>query len=174
MLLALCGTALSRPARADDGLVERPGYALSFDPGTWRETGAAMPSEVVLECHAGCAAGTRLLAVRQARPLPRPGAGAFTPGAAGAASVAVIAQAMTPGGRLLATTRARPVQAGQLGAYAQSFEIEDKSLDRSSLALIVVPLGPDAIHWRLTAPGSVAGLEEMLIKLLAGFRAVPR
>jgi hypothetical protein len=145
----------------------RDGYRLAYDDELWVERQPTPPADLVLDCVGkGCAVPARLTTIRDARPLPAPGAGPFTPGAASAAVVALRAQRLTPGGRLRAGTGAVPVRVGATAGYAEAFEIEDRNLSATALAVALVPLNGETLQIRLISPGGRDATMALLLSLL--------
>lgn len=91
-----------------------------------------------------------------------------------AAAIDLRAQDLTPGGRLTPLAPARPVLLGAAPAYLATYAIEDRDLRRSFLATALMPVDGATLHWRLTTPGPMANLDEILLHVLSGVRAGAR
>lgn len=155
------------PAAAAERSLQLGYGTLRYDDTAWRPRESAPPVAAALDCIAPeCGSGASATIVFDPRAVLRPGAGAFTPGALGAASLAVRAQDLTPGGRLAQTAPLRPIA----GGYGAEFEVQDETLGRSALAVIVSPLASGSLHWRLTAPHGDPALPRRLGQLFQGWK----
>ena len=164
---AVAASLASLPAAAAE--IRRPDFLLTYDGTVWTERPAPPPADLALDCIANaCGRGVAIVAIREARPLPRPGAGAFTPGAAAAAALPLRVQALTPGGRLIATAPVEPIVVAGRSCYRADFAIEDRDLARRMLAVVIMPMGATTLHWRLTAPRASSVRPGDLPSLLAG------
>src|SRR5262245_32295956 len=112
-LAALAASSLLSGAPAFAETVTGPGYQLAIDETMWRPIEPVPPADLAFACTAPhpCAGGTLTL-LRDARPLPSPGAGAFGPGAVAGATLTLRAQALTPGARLVQDGPAEPAMLG--------------------------------------------------------------
>jgi hypothetical protein len=168
VLLCLCATA-------EAARVQRTGYSLDLDASRWSELRPAPPAELILACKArDCRPDTQLAVLRDRRPLPSPGAGGFTPGAAAAAAISLRAQDLTPGARLVPLRPALPMLINGIRLYFAMFEVEDRELRHTWLATALMPMDGVTLHWRLTAPANAAKLDQLLLDVLSGLRLAAR
>jgi hypothetical protein len=151
-----------------------PGYILNFDDRIWAEIAPVSPAWLQLRCIAhDCAPGTRLTLILDLRPLPRPGAGAFMPGAISGTILALRAQSLAPGTRLNQAVPVEPVRVGAISGYRARFAMEDRDLRASELVQVVLAIESGTLVLQLTAPRLGGRAGPYLDDLLASIRPMP-
>jgi hypothetical protein len=150
VILAL---AACPPALAAATTVEAGGVRLEIDGAAWVQRQAGHPILIDLVCAgAECGIGSRLTVVADARPLPRPGSAAFTPGALVLGQVIARMQDVTPAGRIVASAPVAVDRLAARGGYRVVGDIETRALERIPAVAIVVPRRDGAVHLRLEGP----------------------
>lgn len=111
------------------------------------------PAEAMLSCIAAdCGRDVEILIVHDARPLLRPGASAFGPGALGAALLDARAQSLVPGARARPTSTVEPLDLRGRRGYLARYALEDRDLATRDLVLVAVPLSTGLLAGEVTGP----------------------
>jgi hypothetical protein len=151
--LSLLIAAGSSPAAAEMRTLVTPWLTLRYDDAMWAPETPLPPANVVLACIGQpCGRNVLALLVHDPRPFLRPGAGAFTPGALGAALIDARAQSLVPGARARPVSPVEPLRIAAMHGYVARYSLEDRDLGQRDLMLIAVPLPTGLLAGEVVAP----------------------
>ena len=140
-------------ASAEMRTLTTPWVTLSYDDKVWAPEAALPPAKVMLACiDRACGRSVFALIVHDPRSLIRPGAGAFTPGALGAALLDARAQSLVPGARVRPVSRVEPLRLASVEGYVARYSVEDRELGQRDLMLVAVPLPTGLLAGEVVGP----------------------
>ena len=150
-------------------VVTREAFDLRYDETVWRETPPVPPVLLTLDCIAPvCGPDARLMVFSDPRPLTRPGAGAFGPGAAANATLADRAADLVPGTRLSTVEPVSPARFAAFSGYRARYSVQDPTLARRDMLQATVRLPSGLIHVAFIGTALEAAAETHFVQLLDG------
>ena len=145
--------AASCGASAEMRTLATPWVTLSYDDKVWAREAALPPAKAMLACiEQPCGRNVFALIVHDSRSLIRPGVGAFTPGALGAALLDARAQSLVPGARARPVSRVEPLRLAAMDGYVARYSLEDRELGQRDLMLVAVPLPTGLLAGEVVGP----------------------
>jgi hypothetical protein len=172
--LGLLIAAGPSPAAAEMRTLVTPWVTLSYDGEVWAPEPPLPPANAVLACIGQpCARNVFALIVHDDRLLVRPGAGAFTPGALGAALLDARVQSLVPGARARPVSPVEPLRLAAMVGYLARYSLEDRDLGRRDLVLIAVPLPTGLLAGEVVAPVLGQGDIMRFVELMKTARPLP-
>jgi hypothetical protein len=146
-------TAACWGAAAEMRILATPWVTLSYDDKVWAPEAALPPATAMLACiEQTCGREVFVLILHDPRSLIRPGAGAFSPGALGAALLDARAQSLVPGARARPVSRVEPLRLEAVEAYVARYSLEDRELGQRDLVLVAVPLSTGLLAGEVVGP----------------------
>jgi hypothetical protein len=146
-------TAASCGASAEMRILATPWVTLSYDDEVWAPEAALPPAKAMLACIGQpCGRDVVALIIHDPRSIIRPGAGAFSPGALGAALLDARAQSLVPGARARPVSQVEPLRLEALEGYVARYSLEDRELGQRDLMLVAVPLSTGLLAGEVVGP----------------------